>query len=73
LSGVNTTYANNASQIAQQQGNNIANGAVARANNTNSMINGITSSFSNGLGALSSMGGMNNSISNMFRNNPGIF
>ena len=73
LSGVNTTYANNASNIAQQQGNNLANSAVARANNSNAMINGITSSFSNGLGALSSMGGINNSISSMFRNNPGIF
>ena len=73
LSGVNTTYANNAAQIAQTQGQNLANSAVARANNSNNTLNGITSSFSNGLGALSSMGGMNNSISNMFRNNPGIF
>lgn len=73
LSGVNSTYANNASQIAQTQGQNLANSAVARANNSNNTLNGITSSFANGLGALSSMGGMNSSISNMFRNNPGIF
>lgn len=51
LSGVQTSYANNAANIAQQQGQNIANSAVARANNTNSMIGGITSSFNNALGA----------------------
>ena len=51
LSGVNTTYANNASQIAQTQGQNLANSAVARANNSNNTLNGITSSFSNVLGA----------------------
>jgi hypothetical protein len=50
LSGVNTTYANNASQIAQTQGQNLANSAVARANNSNNTLNGITSSFSNVLG-----------------------
>ena len=51
LSGVNTTYANNAAQIAQTQGQNLANSAVARANNSNNTLNGITSSFSNVLGA----------------------
>lgn len=51
LSGVNSTYANNAGQIAQQQGQNLANSAVARANNSNNTLNGITSSFSNVLGA----------------------
>lgn len=51
LSGVQTNYANNAATIAQQQGQNIANSAVARANNTNSMIGGITSSFNNALGS----------------------
>lgn len=51
LSGVQTNYANNAANIAQQQGQNIANSAVARANNTNSMIGGITSSFNNALGS----------------------
>lgn len=51
LSGVQTNYANNAANIAQQQGQNIANSAVARANNTNSMISGITSSFNNALGS----------------------
>lgn len=51
LSGVQTNYANNAANIAQQQGQNIANSAVARANNTNAMIGGITSSFSNALGS----------------------
>lgn len=51
LSGVNTTYANNAGNIAQMQGQNLANSAVARANNSNNTLNGITSSFSNVLGA----------------------
>jgi len=51
LSGVNSTYANNAGQIAQTQGQNLANSAVARANNSNNTLNGITSSFSNVLGA----------------------
>lgn len=50
LSGVNTTYANNAGNIAQMQGQNLANSAVARANNSNNTLNGITSSFSNVLG-----------------------
>lgn len=50
LSGVNTTYANNASQIAQTQGQNLANSAVARANNSNNTLNGITSSFTSLLG-----------------------
>ena len=72
LSGVNSTYANNASNIAQNQGQNLANSAVARANNSNNMINGISSSFSNALGAFGS-GGMNKSITNMFNKNPGIF
>jgi hypothetical protein len=51
LSGVQTTYANNAGNIAQMQGQNLANSAVARANNSNAMIGGITSSFTNALGA----------------------
>jgi hypothetical protein len=51
LSGVQTNYANNAANIAQQQGQNLANSAVARANNTNAMIGGITSSFNNALGS----------------------
>jgi hypothetical protein len=77
LSGVNTTYANNAAGIAQNQGQNLANSAVARANNSNQMISGITSSFGNALGNYAAMGGfggsMNGSINNMIRRNPGIF
>lgn len=57
LSGVNSTYAKNAANIAQQQGENLAYSAVARANNTNSMIGGITSSFNNALGAYGSYKG----------------
>lgn len=59
LSGVNSTYANNASNIAQNQGQNIANSAVARANNTNQMIGGIASSFGNAVGMYGGMGGFN--------------
>lgn len=77
LSGVNSTYANNASQIAQQQGQNLANSAVAKANNSNNLMSGVASSFGNAVGMYGSMGGfnpsMNGSISNMFKNNPGIF
>lgn len=76
LSGVQSSYANNASNIAQQQGQNIANSAVAKANNTNQMIGGIASSFGNALGNYAGMGGfgsMNGSINNMFKSNPGIF
>jgi hypothetical protein len=54
LSGVQTTYANNASNLAMQSGQNAANAAIARANNTNAMISGITSSFGNALGAYGS-------------------
>jgi hypothetical protein len=61
LSGVQTTYANNASNLAMQSGQNAANAAVARANNTNNMISGITSSFGNALGAYGSMGGFGKS------------
>lgn len=50
LSGVQTNYANNAANIAQMQGQNLANSAVARANNTNSLISGVTSSFNNAVG-----------------------
>lgn len=50
LAGVNTTFANNASNIAQNTGNNAANAAIARANNTSNTIGGITSSFGNALG-----------------------
>lgn len=57
LSGVQTTYANNASNLAVQSGQNAANAAVARANNTNAMLGGITSSFNNALGTFGALGG----------------
>jgi len=50
LAGVSQSYANNVTALNGQQGQNIANSAVAKANNTNSMIGGITSSFGNALG-----------------------
>lgn len=57
LSGVNTTYANNAGNLAIAQGQNLANSAVARANNSNAMIGGIAGGFSNALGAFAFPGG----------------
>jgi hypothetical protein len=60
LAGVGTNYANAAGNLAMQNGNNLANSAIARANNTNSMIGGIGSSFGTALGYLarpSSFGG----------------
>ncbi len=78
LSGVQTNYANNATAIAQNQGQNAANSAIARANNTNAMIGGITSSFGNAAGMYAGLGGFggpnyNASINRMFSSNPGIF
>lgn len=51
MSGVNTTYANNAGNLAIANGQNQANSAIARANNTNAMIGGIGGAFGNALGA----------------------
>lgn len=50
MAGVNTTYANNAGNLAIANGNNIANASVARANNNNAMWSGIGGSFGNALG-----------------------
>jgi hypothetical protein len=41
LGGVGTNYANNAGNIAMQNGQNLANAAYARANNTNGLIQGV--------------------------------
>jgi len=57
LSGVQTTYANNAGNIAMQGGQNAANAAISKANNTNAMLGGITSSFNNALGMYAGLGG----------------
>lgn len=51
MSGVNTTYANNAGNLAIANGQNQASAAIARANNTNAMIGGIGGAFGNALGA----------------------
>lgn len=51
MSGVNTTYANNAGNLAIANGQNQASAAIARANNSNAMIGGIGSAFGNALGA----------------------
>lgn len=56
MSGVNTTYANNAGNLAMMNGNAQANAAVARANNTNAMIGGVTGSLAYGVGALDRLG-----------------
>lgn len=41
MSGVNTTYANNAGNLAVANGQTLANAAVARANNSNALIGSI--------------------------------
>jgi hypothetical protein len=56
LAGVGTNYANAAGNLAMQNGNNIANAAIAKANNSNSMWQGIAG----GIGSIfgnSSFGG----------------
>ncbi|WP_374407423.1 hypothetical protein [Pelagerythrobacter sp.] len=56
MSGVNTTYANNAGNLAVANGNALANAAVARANNSNALIGGITGALGQGVGILAGMG-----------------
>lgn len=51
MSGVNSTYANNAGNLAVAQGQNLANAAVARANNSNALIGGLGNALGTGLGA----------------------
>lgn len=48
--GVATNYANNAGAINAQSANAISQGAIAKANNTNDMLGGITSAVGLGLG-----------------------
>lgn len=55
LAGVGQNFANNVTNLNSRQADNISNSAVARANNTNSMIGGIASSFGNALGAFGQM------------------
>ena len=57
LAGVGQSYANNVTALNGRQADNISNAAVARANNSNSMISGIASSFGNALGGFGQMGG----------------
>lgn len=57
MSGVNTNYANNAGNLAIAQGQNLAGGAVAKANNTNAMIGGIGGAMSGALGGFAYSGG----------------
>lgn len=52
MSGVNSTYANNAGNLAVAQGQNLANAAVARANNSNALIGGLGNALGTGLGAI---------------------
>lgn len=56
MSGVNTTYANNAGALAAAQGNALSQSAVVRANNSNAMIGGIGQAFGNTVGVLAGRG-----------------
>ena len=53
MSGVNSTYENNAGKLAVAQGQNLANAAVAKANNSNALIGALGGALSGGLGAFS--------------------
>lgn len=56
MSGVNTTYANNAGNLAVANGNAQANAAVAKANNSNALLGGIFGSIGSGVGILQGAG-----------------
>jgi hypothetical protein len=57
LAGVGQTYANNVTNLNTQIGNSVAQGAMAKASNTNSLLGNLSSSFGLGLGALTKFGG----------------
>jgi hypothetical protein len=52
VAGVGQNYANNLTALNNQNAQNITNSAVAKANNTNSMIGGIGGAFGNALGGM---------------------
>lgn len=53
LAGIGTNYANNAAQINQNNANALSNAAVARANNNNALVGGITSGIGSVAGLFS--------------------
>jgi len=53
VAGVGQNYANNVTNLNSSLADTIGNSAIAKANNTNSLISGLTSSFGLGAGALS--------------------
>ena len=57
VAGVGQGYANNVTNLNTANANAIANGAMAKANNTNSLLGNLSSSFGLGMGALSQFGG----------------
>ncbi len=56
LSGVNSTYANNTGQLAIANGNLQSANALARAQNSNSLLNGLTGAVGAGVGILQGAG-----------------
>lgn len=57
LAGVGQTYANNVTNLNTSNANAIGNGAMAKAQNTNSLLGNLSSSFGLGLGGLTGFGG----------------
>lgn len=57
LAGVGQNYANNVTANNSSTANAIGQGALAKAQNTNNLLGNLSSSFGQGLGALSSFGG----------------
>lgn len=57
VAGVGQNFANNATNINTSTANALGQGAMAKANNTNSLLGNLSSSFGLGMGALSKFGG----------------
>jgi hypothetical protein len=55
LSGVGTNYANAAGNMYMQNGNNMANAAIARGNNSVNTLNSVNSSFNQAAGMMMGM------------------
>lgn len=74
--GVGQNYANSVSANNNSAGTAAANAALMRGQATQNMYGGIANSFGNALGSSFAIGrnnGINNSITSMFQQNPGIF
>lgn len=74
--GVGQNYASNVQANNNSAGTAAANAALMRGQATQNMYGGIANSFGNALGSSFAIGrnnGINNSITSMFQQNPGIF